>query len=81
MRFDGFALGWVVSDAGVFHEHDPSLGASDFEPVFVGYGFVGRYAVVLGEGDEAESGGSEQCGDLDSAQASVEEEVRQPVGM
>jgi hypothetical protein len=53
VALDGFTLGRVVSDAGVFHEDSPPLGTSEFKPLFVGYGFVGGYAVVLGQGDEA----------------------------
>jgi hypothetical protein len=51
----------------------PAATSGEFEPLLVSDRFVGGYAVVLCQRDQPQPGGSEQCRDLDAAQASIKE--------
>jgi hypothetical protein len=81
MRLHRLPLRPVVANPGVLHEHDPVTAASQSEPVVIRDALVGRDAVVLCQGGEAQPGSPQQQRNLDAPQAAVEEEVRQPVGM
>jgi hypothetical protein len=81
MSLDGTALRLVAADLLVLHQHHSSPLACLLEPGAVGDLLVGRDAVVLGEGHEAEAGGAEQGRHPDAPEAPIDEQVRQPVGM
>ena len=79
--FDGLEFRGAIADPLVLHEHRPATRSGEFKSVLVGYLLVGWYPVVIGQCDKPQSGGSQQRGHLESAQAAIEKEVRQPGGM
>lgn len=41
-----------IADAGVLHQHGPVSAPGEFEPFHIGYRFVRRRPIVLGQGDD-----------------------------
>jgi len=76
---DGAALGGAVPDALVLHENWPAALAGVGKPLCVGYVLIGGNAVLLGERADVEAGGAQQGRDLDATEASVEEQIREPL--
>jgi hypothetical protein len=69
-----------MKDPRVLHEHRPPLLTGELQPLRIGDRLVLGNAVVLGERHEAQFVLTQQAGDGDPPEASIEEEVRQPVG-
>lgn len=70
-------LGWVITDAFVFHQHDPALLAGSGEPIDVDDGFIGRNSINLSEGPKPQSGATQQSWDLMTTETAIQEELRQ----
>ncbi|MBP2323034.1 hypothetical protein JOF56_003419 [Kibdelosporangium banguiense] len=75
------SLGRAVADAFVLHEDDPALAACPSEPVDIGHVLIGRNAVHLREGLQAQPLGTEKIGYLPPAEAAIKEQRGQAVWM
>jgi hypothetical protein len=64
------------SDIGVRLQSRPVMSPTLVQPIDVRHLFVGGYAVVFGQSDDGNSGGTQPAGHNDTSQAAIKKERR-----